>query len=304
MRLIKSLKKTCPFAIPYQNFIKTCPLRNLGLLPTTVNKTNLPSPSLSTYYTHFSKALSSLKNEGRYRVFISIRRQAGKYPIAKNLHHTHTPLNNNIAVWCSNDYLGMAQHPAVLNAAIDTIKDCGVGSGGTRNIGGNSIYHVELEKELADLHNKEAALVMSSGFVANQGTLSAIAQIFPDIVFVSDRNNHSSLIEGMRGTKAERLIFIHNDLVDLENKLKGIEITRPKLIIFESVYSMSGSISPIKEICNLAEKYHAMTFIDEVHAVGLYGERGAGVAEEIGVMHKLDFISGTLGKVILFISKV
>ena len=194
----------------------------------------------------------------------------------------------------------MAQHPAVLSAALTTIQTTGVGSGGTRNIGGNSIFHVELEKELADLHQKEAALVLSSGYVANQSILSAIAHIFPDILFLSDKKNHSSLIEGMRATKAEREIFEHNDLVDLEKKLSAQKFERPKLIIFESVYSMSGTKSHIKEFCDLAEKYNAMTFIDEVHAVGLYGERGAGVAEELGVMHRLDFISGTLAKVGFF----
>jgi 5-aminolevulinate synthase len=197
----------------------------------------------------------------------------------------------------------MAQHPAVLSAALNTIQLAGVGSGGTRNIGGNSIFHVELEKALADLHKKEAALVLSSGYVANQSTLSAIAQIFPDILFLSDKKNHSSLIEGMRATKAERIVFEHNDLEDLEKKLQAESHERPKLIVFESVYSMSGTKSYIKEICDLADKYNAMTFIDEVHAVGLYGERGAGVAEELGVMHRLDFISGTLAKVKILLFK-
>ena len=191
----------------------------------------------------------------------------------------------------------MAQHPNVIKAAVNTIQECGVGSGGTRNIGGNSVFHVQLEKELADLHQKDAALVCTSGYVANQATLGALAKVFPDILFLSDQKNHSSLIEGMRGTKAEKVIFNHNSLEDLEAKLKSCDIKRPKLIIFESVYSMSGGIAPIEEICNLAQKYHALTFIDEVHAVGLYGPRGAGVAEKMGVMHRLDFISGTLAKV-------
>jgi 5-aminolevulinate synthase len=191
----------------------------------------------------------------------------------------------------------MAQHPKVITAAVQTMQECGVGSGGTRNIGGNSVYHVELEKELADLHKKEAALVCTSGFVANQATLTSLATVFPDIMFLSDKNNHSSLIEGMRSTKAERVIFQHNSLEDLEVKLKNCDPNRPKLVIFESVYSMSGGIAPIEEICNLADKYQAMTFIDEVHAVGLYGPRGAGVAEKLGVMNRLDFISGTMAKV-------
>lgn len=193
----------------------------------------------------------------------------------------------------------MAQNPVVISAAVNTITECGVGSGGTRNIGGNSVFHVKLEHELADLHQKESALVCTSGFVANQATLTSLAKVFPDILFLSDEFNHSSLIEGMRSTKAERMIFKHNSLEDLENKLKKVPIERPKLIIFESVYSMSGGISPIEEICDLAEKYNAMTFIDEVHAVGLYGPRGAGVAEKLGVMQRLDFISGTLAKVFL-----
>lgn len=217
MRFVKSIKKACPFAMPYQNFIKTCPLRSVGLLPTTVDKENPSTTSLSSYYTKFTKAIASLKKEGRYRVFISIKRQTGKYPIAKSMHNVNELSENpSITVWCSNDYLGMAQHPVVLNAAIETITSCGVGSGGTRNIGGNSIFHVELEKELADLHDKEAALVLSSGYVANQGTLAAIAHVFPDILFISDQQNHSSLIEGMRGTKAERIVFEHNSIVDLE----------------------------------------------------------------------------------------
>lgn len=191
----------------------------------------------------------------------------------------------------------MAQNPEVISAAVQTITECGVGSGGTRNIGGNSVYHVKLEEELADLHHKESALVCTSGFVANQATLTSLATVFPDIVFFSDKYNHSSLIEGMRSTKAERVIFDHNSVEDLENKIKKYPIERPKLIIFESVYSMSGGISPIGDICDIAEKYHAMTFIDEVHAVGLYGPRGAGVAEKMGIMHRLDFISGTLAKV-------
>lgn len=191
----------------------------------------------------------------------------------------------------------MAQNPKVISAALQTIQDCGVGSGGTRNIGGNSIFHVDLEKELADLHQKGSALVCTSGYVANQATLASLAKVFPDIVFFSDKKNHSSLIEGMRSTKVEKIVFNHNSTQDLEEKLKQYDINRPKLIIFESVYSMSGGIAPIEEICDLAEKYHAMTFIDEVHAVGLYGPRGAGVSEKIGAMHRIDLISGTLAKV-------
>ena len=194
----------------------------------------------------------------------------------------------------------MAQHPNVIASAVKTIQECGMGSGGTRNIGGNSFFHVKLEQELADLHKKEAALVCTSGFVANQAMLTSLATVFKDIKFFSDKLNHSSLIEGMRSTKAEKIIFEHNNLEDLEEKLKQAEPNRPKLIIFESVYSMSGGIAPIEEICNLADKYHAMTFIDEVHAVGLSGPTGAGVAEKLGVMDRLDFISGTLAKVLIF----
>ena len=191
----------------------------------------------------------------------------------------------------------MGQHPNVVGALNTAVSQSGVGSGGTRNIGGNSYYHVALEREVADLHQKEAGLVFSSCFVANQATLTTMGKVFPDIMFFSDQKNHASLIEGMKNSGRDKIVFNHNDVKDLEEKLKTVDINRPKMIIFESVYSMSGGISPIKEICDLAEKYNALTFIDEVHAVGLYGPRGAGVAEQRGLMHRIDFISGTLAKV-------
>jgi 5-aminolevulinate synthase len=205
-------------------------------------------------------------------------------------------LKKDITVWCSNDYLGMSQHPKVVEAMVNTAREMGAGAGGTRNISGNHIPLVELEKEIADLHQKEMALVFTSGYVANQATLSTFAKIMPDIVILSDESNHASMIQGVRDGRSEKRIFKHNDLSDLEHNLKAIPLEQPKMIIFESVYSMLGDISPIKEICDLAEKYQALTYIDEVHSVGLYGKRGAGVAEMLGVMDRLDFIQGTFAK--------
>jgi len=202
----------------------------------------------------------------------------------------------HVTIWCSNDYLGMGQHPVVLEATIKAITETGAGSGGTRNIGGTNKYHTLLEAELADLHHKEAALVFSNCFSANVALLTTIAKLVPGIVFISDAKNHASLIEGICGSGAAKKIFKHNDMQDLERVLAEIPQNTPKMIVFESVYSMDGTIGPIKHVCDLAEQYNAMTFIDEVHAVGLYGSRGAGVAERDGQMHRLDVISGTLGK--------
>ncbi len=245
------------------------------------------------YQSYFSDALSALHSERRYRVFADIERVVGRYPHAIR----HTPAGpQDIVLWCSNDYLGMGHHPKVVEAMVETARSMGAGAGGTRNISGTHHPMVELEHELADLHGKEAALVFTSGYVSNQTGISTIAKLIPDVLILSDALNHNSMIEGVRQSGAERRIFRHNDLDHLEDLLKAAGKERPKLIVFESVYSMDGDIGPIGRICDLAERYGAMTYIDEVHAVGLYGPRGAGVAERDGEMGRIDVIEGTLGK--------
>jgi len=226
-------------------------------------------------------------------VFQEIARDSARFPFA-TWNGPQGP--REVTVWCTNDYLGMGRHPDVIAAMVDAAENGSVGAGGTRNISGNSSAIVALEEELADLHGKETALVFSSGYVANQSAIAAIAGALPDCVILSDRENHNSMIEGVRRANRERVIFPHNDLEALEKLLAGIAPERPKLIVFESVYSMDGDVSPIGEICALARKYGAMTYIDEVHAVGLYGQHGAGYAEETGTMGELDVIQGTLGK--------
>jgi len=243
------------------------------------------------YNQAFADAIATLKREGRYRVFKTMTRHRGQFPLCSNGDQREV-----ITSWCSNDYLGMGQQVPVMRSMMAAIRDAGAGSGGTRNISGTNIYHTRLEQSLADLHQKEAALVFSNCFTANVAMLQTVAKLLPGVIFFSDAKNHASLIEGIRVTRAEKHIFAHNDVESLERLLAEADPTAPKMIVFESVYSMDGSIGPIKEICDLADKYSALTFIDEVHAVGLYGRRGAGIAEREQQMDRLDIISGTLGK--------
>ena len=241
----------------------------------------------------FKDALSKLKREGRYRVFADIVRQRGSFPTAE-LHAQNAV--KPITVWCSNDYLCMGQNSKVLAAMKAAIERAGAGSGGTRNISGTHHFHVELERELADLHGKEAALLFTSGFVSNEATLSTLARLMPGCIFFSDELNHASMIEGMRHSGAEKRIYRHNDMAHLEELLKAAAPNAPKIVCFESVYSMEGDFGKIGQICDLAERYGAMTYLDEVHGVGLYGPRGGGVAERDGHMHRVDIIEGTLAK--------
>ena len=246
-------------------------------------------------YEHiFDQAIERLHSEGRYRVFIDILRNKGAYPNARCFAGHNGP--KPITVWCSNDYLAMGQHPKVIAAMEEALHDVGAGSGGTRNIGGNTHYHVDLERELADLHGKEGALLFTSGYVSNDATLSTIAKILPGCVIFSDELNHASMIAGIRNSGAEKRVFRHNDLEHLEELLAAEDADTPKLIAFESVYSMEGDVAPIHAICDLAEKYNALTYIDEVHAVGMYGPRGGGITDRDEAAHRIDIIEGTLGK--------
>lgn len=258
-----------------------------------VSQTTVQQPKL-TAEEIVSRKMDALRDEGRYRVFFDIERKNGEYPMA--LRHQEAG-HKTVLNGCSNDYLSMGQHPKVLEAMREAIERCGAGAGGTRNISGTNPYHTKLEAELADLHGKKAALVFSSCFVANDASISTLCStLLPGCVIFSDELNHSSLIEGIRHSRAPRHIFRHNDVAHLEELLAKCDPSVPKMIIFESVYSMDGDIAPIKEICDLADKYDAMTFIDEVHAVGMYGERGGGVAQQRGLEDRLTFISGTLAK--------
>ena len=242
----------------------------------------------------FDKAIDRLHAEGRYRVFIDIMRNKGAYPNARCFHGHNGP--KPITVWCSNDYLAMGQHPKVVEAMENALHDVGAGSGGTRNIGGNTHLHVELERELADLHGKDAALLFTSGYVSNDATLSTLAKLLPGCVIFSDELNHASMIAGIRNSGCEKRVFRHNDMAHLEELLAAEDPDAPKLVAFESVYSMDADIAPLHEICDLAEKYNALTYVDEVHAVGMYGQRGGGISERDEAASRIDIIEGTLGK--------
>ena len=241
----------------------------------------------------FAAAVAALKSEKRYRIFTDLARQVGRFPYATN----HSAADgDDVVVWCSNDYLAMGQHPDVLAAMEQALRSMGAGAGGTRNISGTHHVIVELETELADLHGKAAALVCTSGFVANEAAISTVATLLPDCVLLSDELNHASMIAGIRNSRADKRIFRHNDTHHLEELLAALPRERPKLILFESVYSMDGDIAPISNICDLADKYGALTYLDEVHAVGMYGARGGGIAERDGVMGRIDIIEGTMAK--------
>jgi 5-aminolevulinate synthase len=246
------------------------------------------------YNSALDKSLATSHAEGRYRTFIDIERQKGQFPHAVWTKPDGT--SQNITVWCGNDYLGMGQHPVVLSAMHDALDATGAGSGGTRNISGTTIYHKQLEAELADLHGKEAALVFTSAYIANDATLSTLPRLFPGLIIYSDALNHASMIEGVRRNGGAKRIFRHNDVAHLRELMAADDPAAPKLIAFESIYSMDGDFGPIKDICDLADEFGALTYMDEVHAVGMYGPRGGGVAERDGLMDRVDIINGTLGK--------
>ncbi|MGN6486667.1 MAG: 5-aminolevulinate synthase [Devosia sp.] len=246
------------------------------------------------YRGYFEDAVDALRAEKRYRVFADLERIAGKFPRA--IYRDQSDNEREITIWCSNDYLGMGQHDKVIGAMQETAAKLGAGAGGTRNISGTNRPLVELERSLADLHRKEAALVFTSGFVSNEASIATIARLLPDCIIFSDQLNHASMIQGVRQSGMQKQIFRHNDVAHLRELLAAVDRKRPKLIVFESVYSMDGDIAPIKEICDLAEEFGALTYIDEVHAVGMYGPRGGGIADREGLMERIDVIEGTLAK--------
>jgi 5-aminolevulinate synthase len=243
------------------------------------------------FASHFTRQLDALKTEGNYRTFANLERRCGDFPRANR----HGDTVDEVTVWCSNDYLGMGQHPDVVASMIATVQSCGTGAGGTRNIGGNTVQHRALEAELADLHGKEAALLFTSGYVSNWAALSTLGSKIPNAVILSDEMNHASMIEGIRHSRADKVLWKHNDWRDLDRKLHAVG-DRPKIVAFESVYSMDGDISPIREIVEVCEAHGALSYIDEVHAVGMYGDHGGGVTEREGLAHRIDVIEGTLGK--------
>jgi 5-aminolevulinate synthase len=256
--------------------------------------TSEATPRAVDYSRVFNQAIDRLHAEGRYRVFIDILRNKGMFPNARCFAGHNGP--KPITVWCSNDYLAMGQHPAVIAAMEEALHDVGAGSGGTRNIGGNTHYHIDLEGELADLHGKEAALLFTSGYVSNEATLSTLAKVLPGCIIYSDELNHASMIAGIRNSGCEKRVWRHNDLEHLEELLAADDPSVPKLIAFESVYSMDGDVAPLHAICDLADKYNALTYLDEVHAVGMYGARGGGISERDEAASRLTIIEGTLGK--------
>jgi 5-aminolevulinate synthase len=243
------------------------------------------------FASHFQSQLDALKAEGNYRTFADLERRCGAFPKANR----HGNSVEEVTVWCSNDYLGMGQHPEVVAAMIETVRSCGTGAGGTRNIGGNSVQHRRLEVELADLHGKESALLFTSGYVSNWAALGTLGARIPNAVILSDEKNHASMIEGIRHSRADKVLWKHNDWRDLDRKLNAVG-DRPKIVAFESVYSMDGDIAPIREIVEVCEEHGALSYIDEVHAVGMYGDHGGGVTEREGLAHRIDVIEGTLGK--------
>ena len=247
-----------------------------------------------TYNDFLDQSLNRLHDEGRYRTFIDIVRDKGNFPHAT--WHRPDGTDAPVTVWCGNDYLGMGQHPTVLNAMHEALNATGAGSGGTRNISGTTVYHKRLEDELANLHGKESTLLFTSAYIANDATLSTLPKLFPDLIIYSDALNHASMIEGIRRNGGSKRIFRHNDLGHLRELLEADDPKVPKLIAFESIYSMDGDFAPIAEICDLADEFNALTYLDEVHAVGMYGARGAGVAERDRLMHRIDIINGTLAK--------
>lgn len=246
------------------------------------------------YESLFADAIAEVRNEGRYRVFADLLRHKGNFPRATRTREDGK--QQDVVVWCSNDYLGMGQHPDVLAAMHEAIETVGAGAGGTRNISGTTHYHVDLEKELADLHDKEAALLFTSGYVSNEATLSTLGKVLPNVVIFSDEKNHASMIQGIRHGGGPKYVFRHNDPADLEKRLQMVDPNVPKVVAFESVYSMDGDIAPIEEFCDVADQYGAMTYLDEVHAVGMYGHKGGGIAQKRGISDRLTIIEGTLGK--------